>query len=368
MKKDELFHILALQTAKGIGSINAKKLISTCGSAKNIFQERKSTLAKINGIGTYLLDQLFDKNNFIKAEEELNYLLNNKIKIDYFLDENYPKNLKQCIDGPILFFSKGNLNLNKSKSLSIVGTRKITSYGKSFCKSLIKELTPFNPLIVSGFAYGVDICAHREAIKNKLQTVGVLAHGFDTMYPKVHQKYTAEVEHFGGFISEFWHSDLPVRENFLKRNRIIAGLTDATIVIESAGKGGALVTADIANSYNREVFAVPGRVHDKQSEGCNRLIKQNKAAILTQAEDIVKNLNWDVQSFKSEKIKQQSLFVELNNQETLIFNYLKENGKELLDIIAINCQLPIYKTTAILFDLEMKGVVNPLPGKFFEVV
>jgi len=367
MLEEDLLYVLALQHVKSIGDINAKKLISHCGTAKNVFKEKRNLLEKINGIGTFTIRHLSDANNLKDAEIELKYIQKNKIKTSYFLEHNYPEKLKHCVDGPILIFKKGNIEIEKPPIISIVGTRKITSYGRNFCEKLINELKEFNPIIVSGFAYGVDICAHKSAIKNNLQTIGILAHGFEEIYPKTHQKYVNGVLENGGFITDFWHNETPHRENFLKRNRIVAGISDATIIIESAEKGGSLVTADIANSYSRDVFAVPGRSSDKLSVGCNNLIKQNKAAMITSAKDVVELLNWDIKT-KSEKIIQKQLFVELDETEQTIIDFLTENGKELLDIIAINCNLPVHKTATVLFDLEMKGVVKPLPGKLFEAI
>jgi len=367
MLEEELLYVLALQRVKGIGDINAKKLIAHCGSAKNVLTEKRQKLEKINGIGSFTLKNLFDSSNLKEAEKELQHIKNNKIEILYFKDEDYPKNLKHCVDAPILFFKEGNFKLDNRPIISIVGTRKITSYGRDFCEKLISDLTAYNPIIVSGFAYGVDICAHKSALKNKLQTIGVLAHGFEEVYPKSHKKYVSEINKNGGFITDFWHNDELQRENFLKRNRIVAGISEATIIIESADKGGSLVTADIANSYSRDVFAVPGRTTDVYSRGCNDLIKRNKAAILTSAKDIVEMLNWELEP-KKPKIIQKQLFVELNEIEQLIYDFLLENGKQLLDIISLNCKLPIHKTTTILFNLEMKGVVKPLPGKLFEAV
>lgn len=241
----------------------------------------------------------------------------------------------------------------------------MSSYGRDFCNQLIEELKEYNPIIVSGFAYGVDICAHKASIKNNLQTIAVLAHGLEETYPKTHKKYIHEVNNNGGFITEFWHDEQPMRENFLKRNRIVAGISKATIIIESAEKGGSLVTADIANSYNRDVFALSGRATDIYSKGCNNLIKNNQAHLLTSAEDIVKMLNWDIR--QAAVPKQEKLFVELNSSEQKIYDYLQQNGKQLLDDIAINCELPIYQLSSILIQLELKGVVKPLPGKMFEV-
>ncbi|TYA72657.1 DNA-processing protein DprA, partial [Seonamhaeicola marinus] len=238
--------------------------------------------------------------------------------------------------------------------------RKITTKGIEFCERLVETLKPYNPVIISGFAYGTDITAHKAAIKNNLQTVACLAHGFNQIYPKVHKKYMTEVEKNGGFFSDFWSTDTFDRNNFLKRNRVIAGLSEATIVIESAEKGGSLVTADIANSYNRDVFAVPGRVTDAQSIGCNNLIKYQKAHMLTNPLDVPYLLNWQLENEQKPAPVQKQLFVELDATEKTIYNYLKNNNKEQLDIIALNCNLPIFKVSSTLLNMELKGVVRPL--------
>ena len=232
---------------------------------------------------------------------------------------------------------------------------------------MVEQLAPYNPVIVSGFAYGTDITAHKAALKNNLQTIGCLAHGLNQIYPKVHKKYMADVENNGGFFTDFWSSDAFDKNNFLKRNRIIAGLSEATIVIESAERGGSLVTADIANSYNRDVFAVPGRTTDSQSIGCNNLIKYQKAQILTNPVDIPYVLNWQLETSVKPSIQKQ-LFVELDGQEKIIYNYLKENNKQQLDTIALSCQMPIFKVASVLLNMELKGVIRPLPGKLFELI
>lgn len=367
MDEEDLFYVLALQRVKGIGDINAKKLIAFCGSAKKVFECKTHQLEKINGIGSYTLRNLKNAENFSEAEKEIQYITKNKIAYSYFLDEDFPTHLKHCVDAPILIFKKGNINLKSGPLISIVGTRNNTSYGKSVCENIIEGLKPYNPIIISGFAYGTDITAHKLAIKHNLQTIGILAHGFEKMYPKSHIKYLEQVTNNGGFITDFWHNDKLIRENFLKRNRIIAGISEATIIIESAEKGGALVTADIANSYNREVLAVPGRTTDVYSKGCNMLLKQNKAAILTSAEDFITLLNWDVKS-KVTKPIQKELFISLIDDEKTIHDFLVENGKTQLDFIALQCKIPIYKVATTLFNLEMKGIVKPLPGKLYEAI
>lgn len=367
MKEEELLSILRLQKSKAIGDILAKKLIVSVGDVQQIFEEKPQFLAKINGIGSHAIKHLLAKENLELAQKELEYIKSNKIDYTYFLEDDYPKNLLNCIDSPILLFKDGNINLKNEKIISIVGTRNMSSYGRDFTNKLIEDLAEYNPIIVSGFAYGVDICAHKAAIKNNLQTIAVLAHGFEQIYPKVHKKYINQVNDNGGFFTEFWSEDQPLRENFLKRNRIVAGISKATIIIESAEKGGSLVTADIANSYDRDVFAVPGRSTDLFSKGCNNLIKNNKAHLLTSASDIVKLLNWDIHQ-KPKKEIQKQLFVELNTQEQKIYDYLNMNGKQLLDVVALECHIPLYQLSSILLQMELKGVIKPLPGKMFEVV
>ena len=366
MQEEELLYALALQRAKGVGDIIAKKLIEVCGSPKSVLTERQNTLGKINGIGSVLVKNLFDAACLKEAEKELIFIQDNKIKPLYFLDKKYPYFLKNCIDSPFLFFQDGDFDFKNPNVISVVGTRNMTNYGRDFCKELISGLKEYNPVIVSGFAYGVDICAHKAALENKLQTIGVFAHGFSQVYPKTHKKYMAEVYEKGGFLTEFWSEEAPLRENFLKRNRIVAGISKATIVIESAARGGSLSTATIANSYSRDVFALPGRSTDTYSKGCNNLIKNNKAALITSSDDLIEMLGWKRQ--ENLRVIQPKLFVELTDDEQRIINYLKEKQKELLDVIALECNILVHKTAVVLFQLEMKGLVRPLPGKLFEVI
>ena len=272
MNETELLYLLALLKVEGVGDIVAKKLINHCGTAENIFKLKASKLTAIDGIGQNLIKNLKDKSVFVKATNEFDFIKKNDIKVCYYQDNNYPERLKHCIDGPVLLFYTGTINWNTRKIISIVGTRQVTSYGAEFCKKLIEDLAPLNPIIVSGFAYGVDIVAHQAAIENDLQTIGIVAHGLDQIYPSSHKKYVSKMEQNGGFMTEFWSGTNPEKENFVKRNRIVAGISEATIVIESAIKRGSLITANLANDYNRDVFAVPGRTSDKFSLGCNNLI------------------------------------------------------------------------------------------------
>ncbi|OYQ47157.1 DNA-protecting protein DprA [Flavobacterium cyanobacteriorum] len=367
MTDTELFNTLALLRVEGVGDIMAKKLISHCGSATEVFKAKKSKITAIDGVGETAWQNLQDKNVFKQAEAEMKFIEKEGIKASYFMDADYPEKLKHCIDGPVILFSSGNINLEGRKIVSIVGTRQVTSYGAEFCRKLVEDLAPLNPVIVSGFAYGVDIVAHQAALDNNLQTIGVLAHGLNQIYPKAHKKYMAKMEENGGFMTEFWSTSNPDRENFLKRNRIIAGIAEATVVIESADKGGSLVTANLANDYNRDVFAVPGRATDKYSQGCNNLIKTQRANLLAGAADIIYLLNWQLEEKKHKPVQKQ-LFVSLEGDEQKVYDYLQRNGKELMDVIALECELPVFKISSLLLNMELKGVIRPLPGKLFEAI
>ena len=372
MNSTELFNILALLKVEGVGDIVAKKLINHCGSAESVFKTKSNQLQSIDGIGDVLIKNLKDITVFEKAEQELRFIEKEKSNVLYYQNENYPDRLKHCIDGPVLLFASGNMNFENRKMISIVGTRQVTSYGMDFCKKLIEDLAVFNPIIVSGFAYGVDIVAHQAAMENNLQTIGVLAHGLNQIYPKTHKKYVAKMEENGGFLTEFWSNSNPDKENFVRRNRIVAGMSEATIVIESAEKGGSLITAMIANDYNRDVFAVPGRISDKYSQGCNNLIKTQRANLMTSAADLVYILNWELEQIASksrnDKVVQKQLFVALEIEEQKVYDYLQKNGKQLLDVIALECDFPIFRISTILLNMELKGVIRPLPGKLFEAI
>ena len=367
MSEQEILALLRLQRIPNIGDVTAKRLISACGSPTAVFEDKARNLLKIDGVGKFMLQGLYDHEHIEAAEEEYAYIRSNDISFCSFLDGEYPSYLKHCIDGPILLFRKGAIELEGRRIISVVGTRNNTSYGSAFCEAFIADIAPLDPVIVSGFAYGIDIAIQRAAIAHGLQTIGCLAHGVNQIYPRAHGKYVRDVEKNGGFLTEFWSTSKPDRENFLRRNRVIAGMSEATLVVESAEKGGSLVTADIANSYDREVFAVPGRSSDKFSAGCNNLIKQQKAHMLTSAADLVYILGWNVEE-KSQKEVQQQLFVELDETEKSIYAYLQSNGKQLLDTLALECKLPIFKVSSSLVHMEMKGIIRPLPGKLFEAI
>jgi len=367
MTDSELLNSLALMRIEGVGDIMAKRLINHIGSAEAVFKAKKSQITAIEGVGDIAYNNLKNTTVFKLAEDEVKFVRENNIKPLFFQDAAYPDRLKHCIDGPVILFASGNINLENRKTISIVGTRQMTSYGGDFCRKLIEDLAPLNPVIISGFAYGVDIHAHTIAMEQGLQTIGVVAHGLNQVYPKVHKKYVAKMEENGGFMTEFWSTSNPDKENFVKRNRIVAGLSEATIIIESADKGGSLITANIANDYNRDVFAVPGRITDKYSMGCNNLIKSQKANVLTDAADLIYMLNWQLEEAKKKPVQKQ-LFVVLDNDEQKVYDYLQKKGKELMDVIALECDMPIFRISSLLLNMELKGVIRPLPGKLFEAI
>jgi len=367
MTDSELLNSLALMRIEGVGDIMAKRLINHIGSAEAVFKAKKSQITAIEGVGDIAYNNLKNTTVFKLAEDEVKFVRENNIKPLFFQDAAYPDRLKHCIDGPVVLFTSGNINLENRKTISIVGTRQMTSYGGDFCRKLIEDLAPLNPVIISGFAYGVDIHAHAIAMEQGLQTIGVVAHGLNQVYPKVHKKYVAKMEENGGFMTEFWSTSNPDKENFVKRNRIVAGLSEATIIIESADKGGSLITANIANDYNRDVFAVPGRITDKYSMGCNNLIKSQKANVLTDAADLIYMLNWQLEEAKKKPVQKQ-LFVMLDNDEQKVYDYLQKKGKELMDVIALECDMPIFRISSLLLNMELKGVIRPLPGKLFEAI
>lgn len=366
---NQLLHNIAITCLPNIGAITAKKLIAYCGSAEKVFSEKKTALEKIPGIGKMNVQHIFSNKKVAleMAEKELKFIEKNKIVPFFFLDEAYPKRLTHCEDSPIVLYTKGNINLNAEKVISVVGTRNATDYGKEFCEKLIADLTPHQPLIVSGLAFGIDICAHKVAMQHQLPTVAALAHGLDRIYPNQHGIIAKQMQENGGIISEFKHKTNPDRENFPKRNRIVAGIADLTIVVESSKKGGSLITADLANQYNRDVFALPGRLNDEYSEGCNWLIKTNKAALIQSAKDIEYIMGW--QATTDKKIASQTkLFVELSDEEKTIANVLSATDKMAIDNIALKAEFPMSKTAALLLSLEFNGVVKSYPGKMYKLV
>ena len=369
MSTEKLLYKLSLNFIQGIGPVNAKKLIAYTGGVEALFKEKVNTLAKIPGFKDSV--KVFsDKSIFLKkAEKELEYINNNKIKLTFYLDDDFPHRLNNCYDSPLMLFSKGKVNFNKKKVISIVGTRNITDYGKTICNKLIKDLEKQNHdfIIVSGLAYGVDVCSHKAALENNIETIAVLGTGLNIIYPAVHKNISNDIINKGALVTEFTSQSKNDRSNFAKRNRIVAGISDATIVVESAKKGGSLITADIANSYNRDVFAFPGRIDDKYSEGCNRLIKSNKAVVIEDYKDLEYILGWETETAAQKQGIQKELFVELTEKEKIIINYLKSGNNNTIDRISIGVKMPTSKVLVELLNLEFKGIIKPLPGNVYKL-
>ncbi|MGF1585206.1 MAG: DNA-processing protein DprA [Bacteroidales bacterium] len=360
---------IGMDLIPGIGSVLAKKIIEFTGSPEEAFRSRESLLRTIPGIGKTLAGNIASQQILSRAEKEIEFISRYQIRILYYLDDDYPERLKHCADSPVIMYIKGNADLNHPKILSIVGTRNATSYGLDFCRNLLEELTikGYDPLIVSGLAYGIDICAHKTALDNKLQTIACLAHGLSTIYPPAHRNIAEKISKQGALVTDFTSSTLPEKGNFIKRNRIIAGLADATIVIESSNKGGALITADLANSYNRDVFALPGRVSDRRSQGCNNLIKINKAALIEEARDIEYILGWTPSEKKMEK-NNPEIPEEMNDEEKVIIKLLLDGNSEMsADKISADTGFGAGKTSYLLLNLEFAGHITSLPGKFYRL-
>lgn len=370
MMNNELFYGIALSLLKGVGDANAKQLISYAGSAEKLFKMSAPKLRKVNGVGPKLAEVFSDTYEALKrAELELKFLEKNKIETLFYYDKRYPKRLLNCIDSPLFIFCKGNFDFNKDRFVNIVGTRHATEYGKEITENLIADLAKYNVNLVSGLAYGIDICAHKAAFKHDIQNIAVLAHGLDRVYPVYHKSIAEKLQQNGALVSDFLSETNPDRQNFPSRNRIVAGMTDATIVIESAVAGGALITAEIANSYNRDVFAFPGKINDEYSQGCLKLIKNHKANLVTNAQDIIECMNWDSDKIeiKKESIQPQ-LFIELNEQEKPVFDLLKKNEKMHIDELTIKTNMSQSMLSGILLQMEMKGLIISLPGKMYKVV
>ena len=360
-----LLYKVALTFIKNVGHVTAKNLLGHFGSPEAIFKASKSQLMEVAGIGDLTADQIKSPEALKRAAEQLDFISKHHIQVLFFLDDNFPRRLRDCFDAPILLYYKGTADLNHPRILSIVGTRKATPYGKMLCKQLAEVLRPYNVLIVSGLAYGIDVAAHQESLDAGIPTVGVLGHGLDRLYPHLHKQIAYKMLKHGGLLTEFPLNTIPDKENFPKRNRIIAGLADATIVVEATAKGGALITAEIANSYNRDVFAFPGRTIDEYSQGCNFLSKTNRAGLLNQAKDLLYYLGWD-DSETPQTDLQLRLPIGLNEEELRIVHTLLE-APAMVDEIALKTNLMQSRLAIHLLSLEIQGVLTVLPGKVYRL-
>lgn len=362
---DDLLYQIALSQLPHIGDVHARILINQFGNAKDVFAASKKVLEKIDGLGSVRINAIKSFNEFASCENEIRFIEKYRITPLFLTDKTYPRRLLNCYDAPPLLYFRGNGDLNTSKIVSIVGTRNSSDYGKSVCDALVDSLKVQQVMIISGLAFGIDTIAHKAALKNGIKTIGVLAHGLDRIYPSQNKSLAKHMCEHGGLLTEFKSNTNPDRENFPRRNRIVAGLCDCIIVVESGAKGGSLITAELSNSYNKDVFAVPGRVNDSKSEGCNYLIKTHKASILTCANDILEFMNWNEE--KKTVIRQQrELFVELSDDEQTIADLIRSADTLSIDDIFIRSRLNSSTVAAALLSLEMHGLILSLPGKMYK--
>jgi len=363
-KADQLPYYIALSLIPGIGCINAKSLIAYMGSVEAIFEAKESQLKKVPGIGEFLAKSIVENRNLERGREEMVFLEKHKINTCTYHDFDYPTRLRNCTDAPLVLFGKGKLNWNTEKIVAIVGTRNATDYGKKVCDELVAAMAERGGYaVVSGLAYGIDSAAHKACLQHGVPTWAVVAHGLDTIYPALHRSLAEKILHDGGIVTDFISGTVIERQNFLRRNRIVAGLSDATVVVESAEKGGALVTADIAGSYNRDVFAVPGRSTDLFSRGCNELIRMNKAGLIQSLDELEYFMGWQQQVKKTSKIQKQ-LFVELTAEEQQLIDILTAEPV-YIDQLCQRVKMPMGKVSALLLNLEFNGLVVSLPGKMY---
>ena len=363
---NDLLYQVALTIVPNIGAVQAKILVEYFGSAQAIFQSKKKELEAIEGIGSVRAKSIKDFEQFPIAEEELNFIEKYKIQPLFIADKAYPQRLLNCYDAPTLLYYRGNADLNSSRIISIIGTRNNTDYGRQITEQLVADLQSLNIIVVSGLAYGIDAIAHKAAVQNNIPTVGVLAHGMDKIYPSQHKSLAKQMLLNGGLLTEFRKETLPDKHNFPKRNRVVAGMADATVVIETAEKGGSIITAELANGYNKDVFAFPGKTTDAKSAGCNNLIKNNKAILLTGAVQLIEALGWEQRKIKARPQKQ--LFISLTPDEKILVDILKEKDVIHIDEIYLKSGLTSSSVAASMLSLEFENVITSLPGKMYTLL
>ena len=370
-RQEEILYTIALTQIPAVGCVAAQRLLSVCGSAKQIFKEKANQLLLIERISPTIAHNIHHHKEeaVAVAQKEIEFIEKQGICVFMQTDEHFPFRLKNCIDAPILLYGKGNMDLNPKHCISIVGTRRLTDYGNRMTQQIVEDLSTYEHIqIVSGLADGIDTVAHTVSVKQNLSTVGVLGHGLKMLYPASNRKLAVSMLEKGGMLTEFMSHTLPEAHNFPRRNRIIAGLSDAIVVIEAREKGGALITANIGFSYDREIFTVPGRIGDKTSEGCNNLIKFNKAALITSGHDIVEMMLWENKRTAANKEgKQKKLPLNLNNEETLIIETLQQNEMLDIDELSMITELNINTLSKTLLSLEFEGYIVCLPGKRYRM-
>lgn len=359
---------IALTLIPKVGDVLIRQLISYCGSAEQVFQTPAAKLQKIPNIGKTLALNLQNKSVLEKAFKIVQEAEKQQVELLFYTDKKYPNRLKQLYDAPVLLYYKGKADLNHTRTIAIVGTRQSTEYGKSITEEIIEDIKPFNPLVISGLAYGIDIVAHKACLKNTVPTLGVMASGIDLIYPYQHKNVSVQMQELGGIITEQTFETQPDPRFFPQRNRIIAGIADVTIVVEAAIKGGALITAEYANNYHRDVFAVPGQLGKSFSEGCNKLIKEKKAEIYTSIQDVVEALNWDLLGNEKSHVNKVALDLShFTEEESQIMALLHKNQVMEIDELAWQSQIHIAKLSSLLLNLEFQGVLKSLPGKKYAI-
>ena len=369
MSIDKRLYQIALTQIKGVGDITARNLLQQIGDEEEIFKMGRKSLVN-KGVFPRVADEIANPDVLKRAEKELEFIEENGISTYFISEKNYPNRLRECSDAPILLYFKGTCDFNQEKVISIVGTRQSTPYGNGFCYSFLETIASAIPeaLIISGLAYGIDIQAHRAALQHSLKTIGVLAHGLDIVYPSAHRQTAIEMQQSGGLLTEFPSKTEPDRFNFVRRNRIVAGMADAVIVVESDEKGGSLITAEIANSYCKDVFAIPGKMTDRYSRGCNKLIASHKADLFQSTEYFLQQMGWDNQTVAKKKApKQQDLFLVLTSDEQRIVDSLKEQDSIHIDQLSRCLSIPAYQLFTTLLELEMKGVIKNMPGNLYSI-
>ncbi|MDX1477403.1 MAG: DNA-processing protein DprA [Saprospiraceae bacterium] len=361
-RSPDLLYRIALKMIPQVGAVTARHLVSHCGSVEAVFRQRAAALQRIPGVGATLARNILRREVLIEAEAELRRVIEHDIQVHFYLDASYPQRLIHYNQSPILLYGKGRLDLNAARMVAIVGTRQPTPYGIAACEQIIRDLSEYGPTVISGLAYGIDVTAHRAALQYGLPTIGVLGSGCGRVYPQAHRKLALRMMPSGGLVTEFDYLTGPDKENFPARNRIVAGMVDAVIVVESGRSGGSMITAEFANVFHKDVMAVPGRVSDSRSQGCNLLIREHKAHLITNGQDVAALLGWDQQTADSGG-HQREMFPDLDETERLIVELVSLHETMEIDALAAQSKLPLSELATVLLSLEFKGIVKALPGK-----
>lgn len=367
MQENQLFFKLALSMIDGVGPKNARQLVAYCGGVEAVFKEKKRLLEKIPGIGPEKAKSILKKGVLEKAEKELAFIQRFKINTHFYLDDAYPIRLNECIDAPLLMYTRGGINFNKQKIVSIVGTRNATRYGKDLTDTFVSDLAASYPdaIVVSGLAYGIDIQAHKAALVNGLETIAVLGSGLDKIYPALHKTTAKQIVDQGALVTEYPSGSKPDAQNFVKRNRIVAGMCDAVVVIETSLKGGSLITANLALSYNKDVFAFPGNIGEPVSIGCNNLIKTNRAGLIESFADLEFQMGWEKHKNVAEKVLK---IYDASDEEQKLIQIIRETPEVHIGLLAKRANMQLSSIQTLLFEMELKGMVRKLPGNVFEMI